>query len=55
MNFKKSFRDAIKQLKELYLYHGTKHGSQVLVDWGDNEIWHGRLFIELIYSLPNGV
>ena len=22
--------------------------SQVLVDWGDNEIWYGRLGIELI-------
>lgn len=22
--------------------------SQVLVDWGDNEIWYGRLGIELV-------
>jgi len=26
--------------------------SQALVDWGDNEIWYGRLGIELINPNP---
>jgi glutamine cyclotransferase len=29
--------------------------SQALVDWGDNEIWHGRLSLELMDSFPNDI
>ena len=38
--------------KEVYLTGVVKrinsNFSQVLVDWGDNEIWYGRLGIELV-------
>jgi len=42
--------------KEIYLTGIVKrvnsNRSQVLVDWGDNEIWYGRLGIELVDALP---
>jgi len=45
--------------KTVYLTGAIKrinsNGSQALVDWGDHEIWYGRLSLELIDSLPNGI
>lgn len=34
----------------------NSNGSQALVNWGgDNEIWHGRLSLELMDSFPNDI
>jgi len=33
----------------------NSNGSQALVDWGNNEIWYGRLSLELMDSFPNQI
>ena len=31
----------------------NSNGSQALVDWGDNQIWYGRLSLELVTEKNN--